>query len=76
PVGLEAAGASYCVRLRWQPSPGKQVAWNVYRGKVGSEKLERITPAPVRRTAYSDAGAEPGVPYTYVVRAVSRRGVE
>ena len=75
PTGLEAAGASYCVRLSWQPSPGRQTAYHVYRRRGGEGELACITEEPVRRTSYADPTAEPGVSYSYAVRAVSRRGV-
>jgi len=41
-----------------------------------SGRFEKITPEPVPETFYTDGTVEVEVPYTYAVRAVSRRGVE
>ncbi len=77
PVGLKAAGASYSVRLRWQPpDDGLLLSYHVYRIGGGSEKPERITPEPTRETSYADLPGDVGVLHRYVVRSVSRRGIE
>ena len=90
PTNLKAASASCSVRLQWQaPQISKSMGqwvhgfmglgYHVYRS-VGAKQiaspLQRITEQPVRQTSYTDSSAEVGVPYTYVVRAVSQRGVE
>ena len=52
------------------------LAYHVYRSRAGDKAPQRITPEPICRTAFSDAGIEPQVACSYVVRAVSRRGIE
>ena len=76
PTGLKAVSGSNSVRLQWQAPSTPVKGYHVYRGKAGSAKLERITRDPIRLPSCIDAPAEPGVRYTYAVRAVSRRGVE
>jgi len=75
PTGLKAASASCSVRLQWQ-APRIGLRYHVYRSRVGTNDLQRLTEQPIRQTSYTDSSAEGGVPYTYVVRAVSQRGVE
>jgi hypothetical protein len=77
PVGLTAAGASYSVRLRWQPpDEGLLLGYHVYRIDGGSAKPVRLTAEPTRETSYGVLPGDVGVPHRYVVRAVSRRGIE
>ena len=75
PQGLRATPASYSVRLQWQPPPGTGLGYDIYRAKAGAKDLEKITPEPVRQASYTDGTVEMQVPYTYVVRAVSQRGI-
>jgi cytochrome c553 len=76
PVDLKATPTSYSIRLQWQSAQAASFAYNVYRSKPGDAGLQKITPQPVRQTVYVDAGVDTQVPYTYVVRAVSRCGIE
>ena len=76
PVALQAVGASYSVRLRWQPpDDGLLLSYHVYRSG-GNGKPQRITPEPTRETSYADLPGDVGLPHRYVVRSVSRRGIE
>lgn len=75
PTALKALPGSCAVRLAWQgPRPG--LSYNVYRAKEGVAEFAKLNSTPVRQSAYSDATAANGVPYRYVVRAVSLRGAE
>lgn len=78
PIGLKAAPASSAVRLTWQAPEGVRpgLAYNVYRTKAGSKEVKRLTPEPIRSTALADGLAQVGTRYEYVVRTVSRQGVE
>ncbi len=76
PSALAAEPASYAVRLRWD-APGAVVrGYHVYRREAPDAEPRRLTEQPVAGTVFADATAEPGVSYTYHVRAVSMRGAE
>lgn len=75
PQGLEVLPASCSVRLRWRAVEGA-AGYHVYRSHQSTEEPMRITEEPVAATDFADARVEHGVPYTYAVRAVSRRGAE
>ena len=65
---LKAAAASCSIRLPWQPPPGERgSATTSTAARPGQPELQKITPAPVRRRAYTDGPAGAG-------RAVRLRG--
>ncbi len=74
PRNLIAAPASGSVRLKWEASPGRAMAYHVFRGKAAGE-MHQLTDEPVRGTTFVDGSAEPGVPHVYRIRAVSIRGL-
>ena len=77
PKALTARGASYSVRLQWEP-PSDEVSlrYHVYRGKPNGEERMRLTVEPLALPAFIDCVGEVEQPLSYVVRAVSRRGLE
>jgi len=75
PTNVRAVPGSCSVRLEWQAALGARAGYVVYRGKAGTKELTKVTPEPVRQTSCT-VGAEPGIPYAYVVRAVSARGLQ
>jgi hypothetical protein len=74
PTHLKAVPASCSVRLQWNAPPIPVLGYHVFRGEQGTDKREQITSEPIRTTTFSDVAVALDVPYTYVVRAVSRRG--
>ena len=76
PAGFTAASSSGCVRLRWQSEAGRALSYNVYRSKSGTKQFDKITVEPINAAWFADGTAEPQVEYAYIVRAVSRRGLE
>ena len=73
------------VSLQWEsPSNGSDddflrattYRYNVYRAQAGTDDYELITTNPIATNSFRDATGEPGTTYDYVVRTVSRRGVE
>ncbi len=76
PVELAVVPASCTVRLVWRAPETALLGYHVYRARQGSDNRKKLTTEPVPRTWFSDATADIGVPYTYTVRAMSRRGIE
>ena len=76
PSGLKMVAASGVVRLEWQAPAPAPIGYHVYRGKPGANPARKLTREPVRETSFTDANVEIDVPYTYVIRSVSQRGVE
>ncbi len=76
PPALEAVSAAYSVRLRWDVPDADVQGYHVYRRAAPDGPVERLTDEPVPGSTLADATAEPGVSYTYHVRAVSARGAE
>jgi hypothetical protein len=76
PVNLKAAGAPGAVELAWQAPTGGRCLYHVYRTKAGGTELKRLTAQPIAQPVFSDVDAAAGVEYSYIVRAVNRRGTE
>jgi hypothetical protein len=76
PTSLKAAAAPGIVDLAWQAPSGAKVSYHVYRAKVGTTEVSRLTSEPTPEACYSDADAADGIQYAYTVRAVNRRGAE
>jgi len=77
PAGCGQHGACpSCLQDVTGPAAMASLAYHVYRSRAGDKAPQRITPEPIHQTTFSDAGADPRVAYSYVVRAVSGRGVE
>ncbi|MFI5380713.1 MAG: hypothetical protein ACHRHE_15550, partial [Tepidisphaerales bacterium] len=76
PAGLLATPASASVRLKWQAPAGRSLSYHIFRAKAGAADFQKLTAEPVHGSSFVDGSAEPGVQYTYAVRAVSVRGIE
>jgi hypothetical protein len=71
PQNLAAVGAEGAINLIWEPSPAADLAgYIVLRGEVPGDKLEAVTPTPIRETTFRDAAVRAGVRYVYAVVAV------
>lgn len=76
PTDLAVVPGSGAIRLEWRSPLNPVPGYHIYRGKAGAGQLEKVTAAPVPVSAWSDMAVELQVPYTYVVRSVSRKGIE
>jgi hypothetical protein len=71
PRNLAAVGSEGAVNLIWEPNAEPDFAgYLVLRGEAPGDKLEALTPTPIRETTFRDATATPGVRYVYAVVAV------
>lgn len=75
PANLAAVASAGAISLIWDPAPEADVAgYLVLRGIVdeagGPERLEAITPRPIRERTFRDTTVAPGVRYVYAVLAV------
>ena len=73
---LASRGVRNLPAMRVATAAIPSLAYHVYRSRAGDKTPQRITPEPIRRATFSDGGIESQVAYTYVVRAVSRHGIE
>lgn len=76
PASLQAVPGSCSIRLDWEAPSGGCAGYNVYRRQAGTKELRKLTDKLVRLPFFADGGLETRVPYEYVVRAVSARGLE
>jgi hypothetical protein len=57
--------------LIWEPNTEPDFAgYLVLRGESPGDKLEALTPTPIRETTFRDTTGSPGVRYVYVIVAV------
>jgi hypothetical protein len=71
PTGLAAVAADGAISLIWDPNTEKDLGgYLVLRGEGPGEKLQPLTPKPVRETTFRDTSVRPGVRYVYAVVAV------
>jgi hypothetical protein len=71
PKSLAAVASAGAVSLIWESNTEKDLAgYVVLRGETPGEKLQPITPAPIRETTFRDETVKPGVRYVYAVVAV------
>lgn len=71
PAGLGAVASEGAISLIWEPNGEADLAgYLVLRGEAPGEKLQPLTPEPIRETSYRDASVKPGVSYVYAVVAV------
>lgn len=71
PTGLALVGSEGAINLIWEPNAEADLAgYLVLRGEFPGERLEAITPEPIRQTTYRDADVRPGVRYVYAIVAV------
>ena len=76
PTALTASAGPGEVILRWTPPEGMTVRFNVYRAVGAAGKPMKLNDEPLIAPYCVDPGLEAGVEYRYLVRSVSRRGVE
>jgi hypothetical protein len=73
PKGLQAVASTGAINLIWDANTESDLAgYLVLRGEAPGDKLQALTPAPIRDTTFRDATAQPGVRYVYAVVAVDR----
>jgi hypothetical protein len=73
PKGLQAVASTGAINLIWDANTESDLAgYVVLRGEAPGDKLQALTPAPIRDTTFRDATAQPGVRYVYAVVAVDR----
>ena len=71
PASLAAVASEGAISLIWDGNREPDLAgYLVFRGVAPGEKLEAITPKPIRETTYRDTAVKPGERYVYVVVAV------
>ena len=73
PKGLQAVASTGAINLIWDANTESDLAgYVVLRGEAPGDKLQALTPAPIRDTTFRDATAQPGIRYVYAVVAVDR----
>jgi hypothetical protein len=71
PKGLAAVSTPGAVQLIWDANAEADFAgYIVLRGEAPGEKLQPLTPAPIRDTVFQDTTVKPGIRYVYAVVAV------
>lgn len=76
PSGLVALVNDPAVELSWEPNTETDLAgYNVYRSENG-QPPRRINKETLVSSAFRDAGARPGVSYSYSVTALDQQGNE
>jgi hypothetical protein len=75
PRGLTAAPALNGVRLTWPAAEQPLAGWVIDRFDADGNP-RRLTPQPLRATTFTDGGLSGAGERRYVLRAVSRRGLE
>jgi hypothetical protein len=74
PKGLQAVANEGSISLIWDPNTEKDVAgYLVFRGVVGGEAPQQITPMPIEQAMFND-GVARSVRYIYIVKAVDKAG--
>ncbi|HZP46961.1 MAG TPA: hypothetical protein VFB07_00375 [Vicinamibacterales bacterium] len=73
PKGLRSVPGEKTISLIWDPNGESDLGgYLVFRATSGGP-LEQVTPKPIRETTFSDS-VEPGVRYTYALKAIDRAG--
>jgi predicted small lipoprotein YifL len=74
PQGLKSVGSEGAINLIWDANTESDLAgYIVLRALAPSDKLEAITPAPIRELNFKDV-VQAGVRFVYAVRAVDKAG--
>lgn len=72
-----ATGASAHVEISWSISPETDLAgYDIYRKEQGSDTALKLNPRPLLTPSYRDMSIQPGISYSYMVKAVDRAGNE
>jgi hypothetical protein len=73
PKGLQAVASTGAINLIWDANTEPDLAgYVVLRGEAPGDKLQALTPAPIRDTTFRDTTAQPGIRYVYAIVAVDR----
>jgi hypothetical protein len=73
PKSLQAVGSAGVVSLIWDANKEGDVAgYLVLRGEAPGDRLQPLTPEPIRETRYQDRSVKAGVTYVYAIVAVDR----
>ena len=73
PKGLQAVASTGAINLIWDANTEADLAgYVVLRGEAPGDKLQALTPAPIRDTTFRDTTAQPGTRYVYAIVAVDR----
>jgi hypothetical protein len=71
PAGVAAVASPGAISLIWDANAEPDLAgYLILRGEAPGEKLQALTPAPIRETTYRDDTVKPGVRYVYSIVAV------
>jgi fibronectin type 3 domain-containing protein len=73
----QAIPKQHSVNLSWNPSSTSNVEYNIYRGTQHLGPYpEKVNPAPLSSTSFTDSTVQNGKTYYYVVTAVDQNSVE
>jgi hypothetical protein len=73
PKNLQAVGSAGVVNLIWDANTAADLAgYLVLRGEAPGDKLQPLTPEPIKETRYQDRTVKPGVTYVYAIVAADR----
>ncbi len=73
PKGLQAVASTGAINLIWDANTETDLSgYLVLRGETPGDKLQALTPTPIRDTTFRDTTAKPGVRYVYAIVAVDR----
>jgi hypothetical protein len=71
PKSLAAVASDGAISLIWEANSETDLrGYIVLRGRAPGAPTERLTPEPIRESAYRDASVKPGTRYVYAVIAV------
>lgn len=76
PGNILALGERGTVRLRWDASPGADVAGYLIWRKEPGRDFSKLTAAPLLATEFTDRGLASGLTFEYVLQAVDKSGNE
>ncbi len=76
PEGFKVQALPGEISLSWREDDDVYIRYNVYRAGGDSGELVRLNDRPLGSARYSDTGLDSNVSYRYVVRSVSRKGIE
>ncbi len=72
-----ATGAPAHLEISWSISPETDLAgYDIYRKEQGSDTALKLNPRPLLTPSYRDMSIQPGISYSYMVKAVDRAGNE
>jgi hypothetical protein len=73
PKSLQAVGSAGVVNLIWDANKEADLAgYLVLRGEAPGDRLQPLTPEPIKETRYQDRSVRAGVTYVYAIVAVDR----